>query len=534
MNILVADDDEVSLSVLVDRLEELGYSVTSVTDGGAAWEAIEAGAFRLIILDWVMPVIDGMELVRRIREAPSKAYVYVMLLTGRTDRKDRLEALEGGADDFLPKPLDEAELLARLKAAQRILQSEEALQMTNVALEHSRRSELRTGGYIQQRLLQSPMPKPVSGWQIERLNIASQDVDGDFVECFAFPTGEIDVVAADVMGKGIPAALTGAGVKTSLNRSLIQLLARGGGGLPTPDDILAHLHAAVSPELIELQTFLTLCYARFEGTSGGFTYVNCGHPRPIHWKAIEDEVELLATTALPLGFTDIADYSLEQVQLSPGDLVVLYSDGITDLPIEGGGRLGMNGFGDFLKPLASRPLSEILDAIRELRRTSPESGSVRDDMTVVIARYLGPSPVLDELTMWMTGSGLEQARDYVRARLASSGLDFDRTEQGEVLLAFQEAASNAVRHGRPGASGIPLTVRAYREEDRFRVELAYPGDRFDPKRVPPPTVDGSREGGFGIAIMRRCMNRVAYLVDAGQNLVVMEKVPVRSAGKVEG
>lgn len=525
MKILVADDDDVSALVLSDRLEELGYEVSVAENGILAWEKIQTGTFRLLILDWMMPELDGMELVRRVRETPSAAYTYIILLTGRTDRKDRLEALSGGVDDFLPKPLDQGELIARLKAADRILKSEEALRESNEALKHLRRSELRTGGYIQQRLLQAPTPNNTPGFRVASINIPSQEVDGDFVDFYALGEDVLDIVAADVMGKGVPAALMGAGVKASLNRALIRLLGPGHEGLPEPKALMESLDEAVAPELIELQSFLTLCYARFDRRRGTLQYVNCGHPRLIRWNALTCHCELLPTTAMPIGFTDDAVYEQNEVTLGTGDLVLLYSDGITDLPTTTGARLGMNGFADWVLERGADAPEKILADLRQFRDAAPGPISARDDFSCVVVRYLGPPEQEHGITLWAGIESLNQIRQDVMERIEKSALPFDRREIGEIQLAVQEAASNAVRHARSPHADLPVQVQTISEGTSIRIELRYPGVPFDPGKVPPPAVDGSRDGGFGVALIHRCMDKVTYLSEAGQNLLVLEKTP---------
>lgn len=531
MKILVADDDDVSALVLSDRLEELGYDVTVVENGTLAWDNIQTGAFRLLILDWMMPELDGMEIVRRVRETPSAAYTYIILLTGRTDRKDRLEALSGGVDDFLPKPLDQGELIARLKAADRILKSEEALRDSNEELKHHRRSELRTGGYIQQRLLQAPAPTNTPGFRIASLNIPSQEVDGDFVDFYPLNEDVIDIVAADVMGKGIPAALMGAGVKASLNRALIQLLGPGRDTLPEPQELLERLHEAVAPELIELQSFLTLCYARFNRRTGSLRYVNCGHPRLVRWNAQSVACELLPTTAMPIGFTDDATYEQAEILLGTGDLVLLYSDGITDLPTESGARLGMNGFADWVLTRGMHTPDSILSDLRQFRDSAPGPASARDDFSCVAIRYLGPPDGDADINFWAGADSLERVRQSVMTAIDRSKLPFNRKELGEIQLAVQEAASNAVRHARPLHDHLPVQVRTTHDDRVLRIELSYPGVAFDPGKVPPPTLDGSRDGGFGVAIIRRCMDNVTYQSESGQNLLILEKAPAQWKGE---
>ena len=126
MRVLIAEDDTVSALVLRRALERLGHEVVVAADGAAAWDALNKEGFRLLITDWMMPETDGIELCRRIR-ARGGPYVYVILLTAKGSREDRLEGIEAGADDFLVKPLDVEELASTLSVAQRILQMEEEL-----------------------------------------------------------------------------------------------------------------------------------------------------------------------------------------------------------------------------------------------------------------------------------------------------------------------------------------------------------------------------------------------------------------------
>jgi|GEM_PF-1213767 len=524
MKILVVDDDDVSALVLSDRLQDLGYDVTVASDGAEAWSRIQETSFRIVILDWMMPQMDGMEVCRRIRGMESESYTYVILLTGRTDRKDRLEALEGGADDFLTKPLDQAELLARLKAADRILRSEEAVRLTNQELQRARQKELQIGAHIQQKLLYTPPPVSVPAFHAATVSIPSQAVDGDFCDFFVHGDEVVDVFVGDVMGKGVPAAMVGAGVKTSLQRCLISLLTESRGeSLPEPARLIQALDAEVCPELIDLNTFLTLCFARFDTGKGKLTFVNCGHPKLVHWIARENRCELLDATAVPLGFSDHETYVQSEVDLEPGDLIVLYSDGVTDLRTPDGTRLGMSGFGEWVRERASGSLDVLAQDLRTLRDASPGMLAVKDDFTCVAVRYVSRRNAEGDLDLWADGNSLRRVREFVRDRILESELPFTDAERNEILLALQEATSNAVRHANPGHESLRLNVSAGAVDEVFRIELRYPGVPFDATGLPEPSYDGSRDGGFGVAIMRRCLDRVTYSVDGGRNLVVLEK-----------
>lgn len=122
MKILTVEDDPVARRVLHQALSRLGHQVAEATDGTQALEVLAGERVRVIVSDWVMPQMDGLEFCRRVRARPSEEYVYFILLTSRTATvENQREAADAGVDDFLSKPLDLNELWMRLRVAERIL-----------------------------------------------------------------------------------------------------------------------------------------------------------------------------------------------------------------------------------------------------------------------------------------------------------------------------------------------------------------------------------------------------------------------------
>jgi two-component system, cell cycle response regulator len=120
--VLVAEDDPMLRRILRSWLESWGYDVTVAEDGAKAWQAIQAEpAPQLLILDWMMPIMDGLELCRRLRQRDKSPYQYILLVTAKDDKQDLVRGLEAGADDYLSKPFDRNELRARLRTGRRIL-----------------------------------------------------------------------------------------------------------------------------------------------------------------------------------------------------------------------------------------------------------------------------------------------------------------------------------------------------------------------------------------------------------------------------
>jgi len=143
---LVAEDDPIYRRLLQNRLENWGYKVIAVNDGAEAWEVLrQPKPPGLLILDWMMPGADGIELCRRIRQKQDDPYQYILLLTGKDEKQDLIDGLNAGADDYLTKPFDIGELRARLRAGRRILSLQRELIQSREALRFDATHDALTG-----------------------------------------------------------------------------------------------------------------------------------------------------------------------------------------------------------------------------------------------------------------------------------------------------------------------------------------------------------------------------------------------------
>jgi DNA-binding response OmpR family regulator len=135
MKTLIADDDEITRLLLSTALTKLGHNVQEATDGREAWDAWHSGEFPLIISDWMMPDLDGLDFCRRIRAERGADYTYIILLTSRSGKTNYLEAMTAGADDFITKPFEKDAFAARVHVAERILGLHADLRAANTHLE---------------------------------------------------------------------------------------------------------------------------------------------------------------------------------------------------------------------------------------------------------------------------------------------------------------------------------------------------------------------------------------------------------------
>jgi putative two-component system response regulator len=178
MRVLIVDDDEISTDLLAHALTRFGHEVTSASDGIEALELIRSGAYRLIVLDWEMPGMTGIELCRHIRERCSSGYVYIILLTARRGTKSIVEGLRAGADDFISKPFEPGELEVRIHAGSRILslESRDVIIFSLAKLAESR--DLDTGAHLERiREYCRVLAEHLSLYQKYR-----DEVDGDYIQ----------------------------------------------------------------------------------------------------------------------------------------------------------------------------------------------------------------------------------------------------------------------------------------------------------------------------------------------------------------
>jgi two-component system chemotaxis response regulator CheY len=192
MRILVADDDPMTVTFLRWTLERMGHEVSCAADGLEAWEMLERDLPQVLVSDWGMPRLDGPDLCRRVR-AREGAYLYVILLTARDRREDRLAGLHAGADDFLTKPPDAGELAVRLEVAARILAVHDALARQNARLAELAAVDELTGVKNRRRFREDlDLLFEVASRQSTLLSLVMIDVDHfkTFNDAFGHPAGD--------------------------------------------------------------------------------------------------------------------------------------------------------------------------------------------------------------------------------------------------------------------------------------------------------------------------------------------------------
>jgi sigma-B regulation protein RsbU (phosphoserine phosphatase) len=348
MRILLAEDDLATQLMIRSLLTRWGHEVITAGDGEEAWRRWQAERPQLILCDWEMPNLNGLELVRRIRAAADDdpRYTYIIMLTARSDTNDLVTVLDAGANDFVGKPFARAELRARLEAGARIVALESELAEKNASLLQANRHmhyELQAAARIQSSFLPSRLPEFEGvkfAWHYE----PCEELSGDTLNILPFDAHRVGLYIVDVCGHGVTAALLSVHVSRLFTQvdSPDSILRHEGQAIEAPAAVAAHLNRlfSIEPGRDDLQYF-TLLYGILDTKARRFDFTSAGHPGPIVVRARDAQaIELLEAEPPAVGFFPEAEFAEQSVTLEMGDRLYLYTDGLFESirPAEDRGR----------------------------------------------------------------------------------------------------------------------------------------------------------------------------------------------------
>ena len=384
MRILIVDDSPIYCIALKGIVEKLGHSAQTCSNGQLAWEAVNREPFDVVLVDWVMPEMDGVSLCRKIREANFENYIYLILCTSKDKPADYVEAMAAGADDFSVKPPRADEISVRLRAAARIGALQRKLQDKNRLLqsEHAKlmeayqriESDLAAAG----KELESHLPSKCSaefGLPTWYHFSPSHFLGGDFLNYFRLSKDHLAFYVLDVAGHGIPAALRASNLSRTLTPSR-GLLWNENKNLPAaPSEVAAELNRTFMDD----GDYFTLLYATLDMRSLKLDFVQAGHPGPVLLR--DGQPQALGEGGFPIALLEQASYEDKSWQLQKGDRLFLYSDGLVEVESEPGQMFGDERLIEVFGSLSSETLEMAVDStISEVREFC--SGLFNDDLSL--------------------------------------------------------------------------------------------------------------------------------------------------------
>lgn len=358
--ILIVDDDPAMCKILSKYLENHGYRVLTSGNGIQGLEKFSQERPGLVIADWAMPEMDGVELCRQIKKIDSTAYF--IFLSGQGKLNDRVTGLDAGADDFLSKSTDTKELLARIRAGFRLYEVNIELHAVNHHLEKTLDQvqnqqrliarDLKSAAEFLQSLLPEPFKSPQlkANWRF----LPSAVLGGDYFDYFWLDDHRLAIYILDVTGHGVGSALLAASTGY-----LLRAEPSAAGDRSQPETVLTSLnHNLVASES---DLFYTMWYGVWDLNEGTLTYACAGHPSPILF--CKEGLVPLEGRSLPIGVMSNAEYTAHQVKLSPGNRLYLFSDGIYEIFGTNKELLAEKDFFDWLGEASTLPFEQSLDEI---------------------------------------------------------------------------------------------------------------------------------------------------------------------------
>jgi sigma-B regulation protein RsbU (phosphoserine phosphatase) len=384
---LIVDDEPVFLQQTSSCLEQHGYAVITARNGKDALAIADEGNIDLILLDIIMPVLNGVELTKILKRNPRTSEIPIIVVSTMTEYKDRVEFFRIGANDYMPKPIDNGELMARVElqlqvinlrkeveaANQTLMQKNRVLEQYLTRIEH----DLSVARNLQ-RSLQPLHKNRLGNASLYFEHTDSENLGSDYIDYLLDDDGLLHVLMSDVSGHGIPSALLAAQLK-------MLFLTTTRRGLPAAQ-LVGQLNRVTTNFLIEGYYFTAL-YLQYDQRRGKLTVINAGHIPLLFYDQAANKIKLVESTNAPLGFLEDEEFVEIEFEPAPGDIALLITDGLTEHKNANNEMFDMSGaIGVFKRHFQSEPEVLVKALVKEAREFG-ELPVFKDDVTLCAIRF---------------------------------------------------------------------------------------------------------------------------------------------------
>ena len=361
--ILVIDDDPAIQILLKRTLISQGYEVVVASDGEQGLAQARTLRPGLVLCDWNMPGMTGLEVCRQVKATPHLSTTIFILLTARTSLEDRVQGLDAGADDFLSKPVEMAELKARVRAGLRLHQLSRDLQHQKQLLE----AELAEAAeYVSSILPEQLAGPPVT---IDSRFIPSRQLGGDGFDYYWLDSEHLAIYLLDASGHGLRAALPTLSVLNLLRSRALPKI-----NYYQPSDVLRRLNETFQMTQRN-DKYFTIWYGVYNQVTRQLTYASAGHPPAIllsRTPASSIHVHRLKTLGLPVGMFPDADYADECCEVNDLSTLYIFSDGIYEINQPDGTVWGLEPFIQLLAECKSKNACTLDQILHALQAVNPK------------------------------------------------------------------------------------------------------------------------------------------------------------------
>ncbi|WP_017314667.1 PP2C family protein-serine/threonine phosphatase [Mastigocladopsis repens] len=391
--VLIIDDDPILRTVLKRTLQNQGYDVTVTSNGEEGIAIAQQERPALIICDWMMSQLDGLEVCRRIKAEPELATTFFILLTAKGaapgEEEDRVRGLDAGADEFISKPIEMNELKARVRAGLRIYRLNQDLQNQKQALEVLNQ-DLQTQKQILEAELveaadyvRSLLPSPLVGAvSTEALFLPSVQLGGDCFDYYWIDDENLAIYLLDVSGHGVGSALLSVSI---LNVLRSQSLPKT--DFCQPSEVLRALNQAFQMSN-HSDKYFTIWYGVYNHSKRQLVYANAGHPPAVllsSTSATNIQVIQLDSLDLPIGFLPDVDFDQSAIEIEGNSTLYIFSDGAYEISQSDDNIWGLNAFIDVLLSTKTNTyqLKQVLTEIMSINAKA----SLDDDLSLLKVNF---------------------------------------------------------------------------------------------------------------------------------------------------
>lgn len=372
-DILIVDDTPANLRLLSQMLVGRGYEVRAVTSGARALESVSVSAPDLILLDIKMAEMDGYEVCQHLKEDERSRDIPVIFISALDDIQDKITAFKVGGVDYITKPFQLEEVLARTETHLRLRQLQRYLEEANTKMSH----ELGMAAKMQQNFIPHELPK-LPGYELKAALKPARETSGDFFDVYELPDGRYGILIADVVDKGVAAALF-----MVLSWSLIRTYAREFTTQPEK------VFEAVNQRLLqdtEARQYVTAFYGILDPHNGELIYSNAGHLPPLLVNQADGGMQKLERTGIPLGIFEEQTWKASTVVISPGELLVFYTDGVPDAQNSKGEFFGEERLLSAIRNRSGEPARQMQAGILADISSYMDRAEQFDDIAIIVLR----------------------------------------------------------------------------------------------------------------------------------------------------
>ena len=377
--LLVVDDAPANIQVVQSILKD-EYKIRVATSGEKALELVKNQPLPdLILLDVMMPGLDGYQVCAQLKAAPETRDIPVIFLTGLTDIDDETKGLEIGAVDYIRKPFSPAIVKARVRTQLLIRDSREQVNRQVLAVNH----ELEMARQIQLSILPS-RPPAVPGLEIAARYLPMTTIAGDYYDYLPIDEKRLGILVADVSGHGAPSAL--------ITSMLKIVLAEQAAHASDPARVLDGMNTALCGKFD--RHFVTAAYVFVDTENHVLRYAGASHPPLMLWQAANRKAEAIEENGLLLAQFPEETYTSVEMTFAPGDRVVLCTDGVSECPNPEREEFGVERVLEFLdehRQLKAEAFSDaVIDALFQWSN-QPRGTNQHDDITLLAIDFAGLS-----------------------------------------------------------------------------------------------------------------------------------------------